>query len=156
MSMQTDSFPFPSQRQRETWVDHVLCVVVSLVFLVSAIAKSFSFRELEATLVASQLVPAPLTTFVGIFLLVLEYLLAFLLLVPPTQRSACYAAITVTSVFAAYSTWRWMQGIAVPCQCFGILFKMQPWQSLALNLGLYALILCILVRKNTQSNRNTA
>ena len=112
-----------------------------MVFLAVAIAKTLSFRELEATLAASQLVPVLLTTQIGILLVATEYLLALLLLLPQFRKPALNVATGLVSVFVGYATWRWMQGIAVPWHGFGALFKLEAWQSLCLNFGLIALII---------------
>ncbi len=128
--------PPPVRRKVHTWVNHALCILLSLVFLTAAIAKTTAFRELEATLAASKLVPVLLTSQAGVLLVVTEYLVALLLLIPKTRQPALQAATVLCSVFIAYSTWRWMQGISVPCHCFGTLFKLEPWQSSSLNLGI--------------------
>ena len=138
--LQPSSNP-PGASTRQTWINHALCVILSMVFLAAAIAKTMSFRELEATLAASKLVPVLLTTQIGILLVATEYLLALLLLLPQFRKPALLVATGLVSVFVGYTTWRWMQGIAVPCHCFGVLFKLEPWQSLGLNLGLLALII---------------
>ena len=147
----SEALPQPKSGTQSVWVNHAVCVMLSLVFLTAAVAKTQSFRELEATLAASKLVPVLLTTQAGVFLVVTEYLLAVLLLLPITRRPALHAATILVSVFLAYSTWRWMQGIGVPCTCFGALFKMHLWQSILLNVGL--LSVCAIHIKT--SNRNT-
>jgi hypothetical protein len=139
-SARAQAFSHPKSGIRTARVNHALCVLLGLVFLTAAIAKTQSFRELEATLVASRLVPILWVRPSGIFLLVIEYLLSVLLVVPMTRRPALYASSVLVSVFAAYSLWRWKQGIAVPCHCFGVLFQLQPWQSLLMNGALLATI----------------
>ena len=57
-----------------------------------------------------------------------------------TETDALYASTVLVGVFAAYSTWRWMQGIPVLCHCVGILFQLSPAQSITLDLGLLPLI----------------
>ena len=134
----------PSKAKRTAWLGTTLCLVLSLVFLTSAIAKTRSFSELESTLAASKLVPVLMVSQAATLLLVTEFLLAFLLILPPTRRAALHASAVVVSAFAAYSTWRWMQGIAVPCNCFGAFLKLEPWAALLINgvlLGLIAYLL---------------
>ena len=129
----------PGASSRQTWINHALCVILSMVFLAAAIAKTMSFHELEATLAASKLVPVLLTSQAGVLLIVTEYLVALLLLLPKTRMPALHSATILCSGFVAYSTWRWMQGIAVPCHCFGALFKLEPLQSITLNFFLIML-----------------
>ena len=129
-----------SQLKRTALLGHFLSGILSLVFLTSAVAKTRSFHELEATLAASRLVPVLLVSQAATLLLVTEFLLAFLLLLPVTRRPALHASTVLVSMFAAYSIWHWMQGIPVPCHCFGILFQLSPAQSITLNLGLLLLI----------------
>jgi uncharacterized membrane protein YphA (DoxX/SURF4 family) len=124
---------FDQNKRHLQWINSILCVLLSLVFLTAAIAKTTAYRELEGTLGASRLVPVPAIPFAAVFLLSLEYLLSVLVLLPTTRLPALRAATVLVSVFAAYSTWRWMQGISVPCHCFGVLFKLDPWQALILN-----------------------
>lgn len=131
-------------RLRLPWLRDALCILISVVFLSAAIAKTQSFRELEATLAASKLVPNLIVTWAGVLLLVTEYLISVLLILPASRRPALYAATIALSGFAAYSTWRWKQGITVPCHCFGALFSIEPWLSLLINLFLLILVsICI-------------
>jgi len=130
----------PSKVKRTAWLGTTLCLVLSLVFLTSALAKIRSFSELESTLAASKLVPVLMVSQAATLLLVTELLLASLLILPPTRRAALHASAVVVSAFAAYSTWRWMQGIAVPCHCFGALLKIDPWAALLLNCALLGII----------------
>ncbi len=132
--------PHLQKQSRKATINHLLVGFLSMVFLAAAIAKTMSFRELEATLAASKLVPVLLTSQAGVLLVVTEYLVALLLLIPKTRQPALNAAIVLCSVFIAYSTWRWMQGISVPCSCFGALFKMEPWQSIIFNGSLVYII----------------
>ena len=137
--MTAPSLPMqPDQRRqsRKALVNNLLVGFLSMVFLAAAIAKTMSFRELEATLAASKLVPVLLTTQAGVLLVVTEYLVALLLPIPKTRQPALNAATVLCNVFIAYSTWRWMQGISVPCSCFGALFKLDPWQSILINIFL--------------------
>lgn len=139
--MTASSLPIqPEQRKQsqKALVNNLLCGFLSMVFLAAAIAKTMSFRELEATLIASKLVPVLLTTQAGVLLLVTEYLMAPLLLIPKTRQPALNAVAVLCSMFLTYSTWRWMQGISVPCTCFGALLRIEPWQSILLNIGLLA------------------
>ncbi len=78
----------PSKAKRTAWHGTVLCLVLSLVFLTSALAKTRSFSELESTLAASKLVPILMVSQAATLLLVTEYLLALLLLMPPTRRAS--------------------------------------------------------------------
>jgi len=129
-----------SSTKRTALPGHFLSGILSLVFLTSAVAKTRSFHELESTLAASRLVPVLLVSQAATLLLVTEFLLAFLLLLPVARRPALHASIVLVSVFAAYSTWRWMQGIPVPCHCFGILFQLTPIQSILINLALLSVL----------------
>ena len=137
----------PDQRRqsRKALVNNLLCGFLSMVFLAAAVAKTMSFRELEATLAASKLVPVLLTRQVGILLIVVEYLASMLLLLPKTRQPALHVAALLCSVFTAYSTWRWMQGITIPCTCFGTIFKLNLVQSLLVNLVLISFITTVLI-----------
>ena len=137
----------PGASSRQTWINHALCVILSMVFLAAAIAKTMSFHELEATLAASKLVPVLLTSQAGVLLIVTEYLVALLLLLPKTRIPALHASTILCSMFAAYSAWRWKQGISVPCHCFGALFTIEPWQSILIN-GMLLAMITIVITKN--------
>ena len=77
-----------SSTKRTALLGHLLSGILSLVFLTSAVAKTRSFHELESTLAASRLVPVLLVSQAVTLLLVTEFLLALLLLLPTTRRSA--------------------------------------------------------------------
>ena len=143
-SASSEALPLPKSGKQSAWMNHAICILLSLLLLLSAVAKTISIRELDATLTASLLVPVLLVRQAGILLLCIEYLLAIMLLVPIARRPALHAATVLVSVFAAYSLWRWRQGIAVPCHCFGVLFQLEPWQSIALNGFLLAAISFVL------------
>ena len=74
--MTTSSYeatPAPARRKVPTRVSHALCILLSHVFLTAAFAKTASFREIEATLAASKLVPVLLTSQVAVLLVMTEY-----------------------------------------------------------------------------------
>ena len=146
MTVELNALTPPYKDRQTVWEILFPLFLLSLTFLTSALAKTRSFSELESSLAASRLVPIPWVSIAGVFLLVLEYLLSVLLFIPATRRPALYTAAIVISTFVAYTVWRWMQGIGVPCHCFGVLFKLAPWQSLLLNgilLGMTAHLLTI-------------
>ena len=121
-----------------------LCILISLIFMIAAIAKTIGYREMEATLAASRLVPVPAVPTVAASLLSLEYILSFLILVPLTRRTALHSTTILVSSFLAYSTWRSLQGIGIPCSCFGVIFKLELWQSVLLNVLLLVILAYLL------------
>jgi hypothetical protein len=126
--------------------------LLSFLFLTAATAKIIGFREFEATLSASRLVPYNYVTQVASLVIAIEVLLAALLWRPSWRATALHSLLLLVSVFIAYTIWRTLQGIGVPCHCFGVLFTMNPWQSVLLNVTLLSLIVWLLVGGKSPSS----
>jgi hypothetical protein len=140
----SETVSFLRSRKHTRLFSHILYVILSLVFFAAALAKSLSFRELQATLVASKLVPVLMISQVATLLLVFEYLISVLLLLPATRRPALHSAAVLVCIFISYSVWRWLQDIHVPCSCFGLLFKLAPSNMILVDLLLMSAIVYLL------------
>lgn len=110
------------------------------VFLLAAVTKLRTFGEFAATLVAARLFPDQLVPVVGATVIILELaVLGLLLPNPRVRQSALAIAVFLCCTFLAYSAWRWLENIQVPCHCFGTLFTLEPYQSVLLNVVLLLL-----------------
>jgi fatty acid desaturase len=109
------------------------CCLLTLVFGTAAAAKIQGFNNFESTIVASLLVPMEFTRFVAVLIVTLEIVLTIGLFVPVLRKSSLQFLAGMVSVFLAYSTWRGLKGINVPCHCFGGLLTLTPLQSVLLN-----------------------
>jgi dolichol-phosphate mannosyltransferase len=134
----------------------IALIALSLLFLTAAVAKIQGFSEFEATLTASRLVPLGWETQVGRAVVVLELLLVGLIWFSAWRRAALQILTLLVSLFIGYSLWRSVQGVAVPCHCFGVLFTLEPWQSLLLNMGLLALLGWLLTRTASHGTASVA
>lgn len=115
-------------------------VVLAGVFALAAITKLRSFGEFAATLVAARLLPDQLVPAAGALVIVLELaVLGLLFPQPRIRQTALGNAICLSCVFLAYSAWRWLENIHAPCNCFGLLFTLEPYQSVLLNVVLLSL-----------------
>lgn len=107
-------------------------VLIAVVFSTAAFAKSRSFGEFEATLKASHLVPTIALSMLANAIIALEFSIALGILTPllqPVLRRVClHLASLLSCTFISYSIWRWHEGIAVPCHCFGAIFRLSPFR----------------------------
>jgi hypothetical protein len=135
----------------------IALVFIAAVFSVAAVAKQRSFREFEATLQASHLVPSLALATFATTIIALEAVIALGLLVPilqPILRKLCLSlAMLLSCTFISYSVWRWHEGIQAPCHCFGILFTMTPLASILLNMMLLTAILYLLDGEESAGTR---
>ena len=138
----SSTFPKPT-RAVAVW-SFVAKAVLASVFAVAAIAKASAFSQFQSSLLVSRLVPVNLTGFAGTFVICVELGICVCLFMPRFQRGALLAYMIATCFFISYSLWRWIEKIPVPCTCFGVLLKMEPYQSIALNVCLLGLILILM------------
>lgn len=118
--------------------------VLAVVFAIAAIAKASAFSQFQASLLVSRLVPVNLTGFVGAFVICVEVGICIGLFMPRFRQYATFVSMVTVCFFISYSLWRWIGKIPVPCTCFGALLKMEPYQSIALNVCLLGLILFLM------------
>jgi hypothetical protein len=116
-----------------------LRLFLAFVFAAAALSKASVFREFEATLEASGLLPLSLVPPIAAAILGLELAVAVGLLgsmrVGSLHESSLQVSLILGSSFVAYSLWRWMQGISAPCNCFGRLLVLSPAQSMMLSMS---------------------
>ena len=120
----------------------ILCL--SVVFGTASIAKLQGFNNFKSTIAGSLLVPQSMTYFVSVLIVTLEIALTLGLFIPALRRSSLQLFAGMISIFMAYSAWRGIQHIPLPCHCFGALFTMTPLQAFFLNLGLLSLVAYLL------------
>lgn len=115
------------------------------VFGTAATAKMQSMGDFERTLMASHLVPTALVSASATAVVSLEIVVAVGLLAPllrpAVQIISLKIATVISATFLSYSAWRWVEDIPVPCQCFGVLFRIDPPFAILLNLFLLAITL---------------
>ena len=105
---------------------------LALIFALALIGKATSMEEFTATLQRSGLIPPTWEEASAVAILVLECLLVVASLVRSLAYFSLLGHMVLASLFFGYSTWRLYQDIQAPCNCFGLLFKLQPYQSLIL------------------------
>jgi hypothetical protein len=126
-------------------------VLLSSVFAIAAVTKIQRFNEFEATLDLSRLVQADMVRPMALVMIGLELAIAVGLLFSRTRRAALNLAGSLICLFMTYSIWRGMHAIPLPCNCFGALLTMRPWQSLLLNMVLLGLTTWLLVRLDREA-----
>ena len=121
-----------------------ISLFLAAVFLVSSGAKISAYEDFQVTLLRSQLLVNGYGNTVARLIIGIEIATALGLLIPKVRLFALRVMAGLCCVFIAYSTWRWVRHISVPCSCFGALFRMTPAQAIALNLGLLGLATVLL------------
>jgi hypothetical protein len=111
--------------------------VLSLVLLTSFVSKLYAPKELVATLARSELLPPGSESVASIIVLGAEVFTALFLLSKFTARMGLLMCTGLSSLFFGYSLWRWHLDIHAPCSCFGLLLRLEPWQS-----GLFTFAMC--------------
>lgn len=125
----------------------VTCIAVcslSLILFVAAVAKGRTLSELSATLQVTRLLPYWMGEPVAIAVIIWEAAIALALLFKRTRYVALWAYIATMFLFMAYSLWRAIKSIQVPCNCFGAVFKMTPSASFLLCLVLGGIAVALL------------
>lgn len=130
------------------------------VFATAATAKMQSMGDFERTLMASHLVPTALVSASAAVVISLELVVAVGLLAPllrpNLQIISLKMAAVISATFLSYSAWRWVEDIPVPCQCFGVLFRIDPPFAILLNLFLLAIAFYALSGSGPMSTREYA
>jgi uncharacterized membrane protein YphA (DoxX/SURF4 family) len=112
------------------------------ILLFAAGAKLRSLSQLESVLFVSGLVPYFALRVVAFMIIGAEVVVSALILLPRWSDLGSRMLIVVCCVFIAYSIWRGMNRIQVPCGCFGGLFKMSPLESIILDTVMIYIALC--------------
>lgn len=107
----------------------------------AAYGKLTDLDELVATVQRSSLVPPNWEHAIALLLVGFEILLTCSLLFGRLARLSLSTYAGLSSLFFGYALWRWYQDIHAPCSCFGVLFRLEPWQSLPLTVFMTVLAL---------------
>jgi len=102
---------------------------------IAALGKITSIKQLEGVIVASGLVPsvwAPLTSYGVIaseIACVVSWAVGF-------RRASLVGSFVLYSLFSSFHCWDLIHGIKVPCNCFGVLYKMPTPLGLGVSLAM--------------------
>lgn len=107
-----------------------------VLFMVSGISKIIQIKQFEDSIMTARIVPSFLVDYVSRFIVGLEIAVSIGLLFGKTREKSLGLIFLLSSAFLAYSIWRMLQGISMPCHCFGILFRMSPVASILLNIAI--------------------
>jgi len=124
-----------------------ICILL-LVFATAGLAKLAAMDQLVATMDASQLLPVQLSPYLAVLVVVWELLLAFGLLWARVREIALWGCTFTLLAFAGYGIWRAVKHINVPCNCFGVLFKMSPTVSITLCFALLVVTILLLKKQS--------
>jgi len=126
---------------------HVPIVLLAI----AALAKISSIKQLQGVIVASGLLPttwAPLMSY-GVIAseaaCVVSWVVGF-------HRGSYAGAFVLYSTFAAFHCWDLIHGIGVPCNCFGILYKIPTPLGLGLALAMMLISAASLSRFEVKTN----
>ncbi|WP_241282578.1 DoxX family protein [Chryseobacterium timonianum] len=122
-------------------------ILLALLFIYAAASKLFDFEAFQVQLAQSPL----LSAYAGIIsygILIIEFAVAFMLLIPNSNRLGLYASIGLMSAFTLYIYLILNYSDFVPCSCGGILEKLGWTEHLIFNIcflvlaiiGLYTLV----------------
>ena len=109
-----------------------LRVMLGAIFGIALIGKVGQFQELVTTLQRSDLVPMGWESGVALGIVTLEGILAISSMFGRIAHLWFTVSAGLSALFFGYSLWRMYQDIHAPCGCFGLLFRLEPWQSLPL------------------------
>jgi protein-disulfide isomerase len=113
----------------------LLVFFLAVTLWTAAYVKTFAFHEFEQVLTFSRLIPAWLARSIAVLIMTLEYGLPLLLAMPRTRTAGLLGTTGLFTAFAAYSAWRIVARVGVPCTCFAGLFTLSPVTTLLLDLG---------------------
>jgi len=123
-------------------------VVVSVIFLVSGIAKANDLEHFRASLVADSFATYSLALYFAPSVTVVELIAALALLVPRFRRAGLYLSLALCCSFFGYSLLKTIVAPGVPCSCLGTLFAVRPAIMLAVDTALIALTAFGLAQSN--------
>ena len=112
----------------------IICLLFVLLFVYAAVSKFLDFENFQAQLGQSPLLSA-YTGFISYSLLVVEFTIALLLVIPKTRFLGLMASFTLMIMFTAYIIVILNYSSFVPCSCGGILEQMDWKEHLAFNIG---------------------
>lgn len=124
-------------------------ILLALLFIYAATSKLFDFEAFQLQLAQSPL----LSAYAGIIsyaILIIEFAVVILLLIPKTNKIGLYASIGLMSAFTLYIYLILNYSDFVPCSCGGILEKLGWTEHLIFNiffLVLSFIALVVLVKK---------
>lgn len=126
-----------------------VCILLALLFIYAAASKLFDFEAFQVQLAQSPLLSA-YAGLISYAILIIEFVVAILLLIPERNKIGLYASIGLMTAFTLYIYLILKYSDFVPCSCGGILEKLGWTEHLIFNiffLVLSLIALVILVKK---------
>jgi hypothetical protein len=123
--------------------------ILSVILLSAAILKLGDIDDLARSMVAARLSPPSSSLPLAGLLIATELFLGGALVFPRLRQYAIRGTIVLSGAFLGYALWRSGAGISVPCNCFGALLTLAPWQSAALASSMGILAGALLTGKAT-------
>ena len=140
---------------RTTTARIALCILLAVVFIVSAVAKMFGIDQFELYVYSFGLFPLNLTFVLVRLCIGIELALGAMLLTGWRQRHTLLAMLAMLLFFSLFLCYAALRGRTDSCQCFGQLADMPPTLSLLKNALLIALTLAALRLQREQKSRRT-
>jgi hypothetical protein len=114
-----------------------------LLWLTTAIVKTLSIDQFINAIGAVVSLPTPYNEIGAYTLIGMEWLAAIGLLFQRLFTIAALLSCVLASAFAAVNLIRIVEGLTVPCGCFGELLTLNPWTALLLNAVIFIIGLTI-------------
>ncbi|MEO9020990.1 MAG: MauE/DoxX family redox-associated membrane protein [Ginsengibacter sp.] len=133
------------------WIPDIISGLLILLFVYAAVAKLIDRPHFEAVL-SQMLLIGGLGSFISIALPVTELLISALLLFPVMRLKGLYASLGLMILFTLYIGYMILFAKNLPCNCGGVLERMNWHQHLIFNL--FFIILSVIGIKLYQSNKN--
>jgi hypothetical protein len=133
------------------WVPDAICGLLILLFVYAAVSK-LADRSHFIAVMSQMLLIEKLASLISIVLPVTELIVAALLFMPATRIRGLYASLGVLIVFTLYTGYMILFAEHLPCNCGGVLQKMNWRQHLIFNL--FFIGLSVIGIKLYQSNKN--
>jgi hypothetical protein len=115
------------------YIVEVICLLYILLLVYAAMNKGLDYEKFQAQLGQSPLFSA-FADWISWTVLIVEFAIAFFLLIPKTRIKALFAGFCLMSMFTAYIFIMLHYSSFLPCSCGGILEKMSWQQHLLFNI----------------------
>ena len=132
----------------KTRIGQAIPLFLACIWLIAGVTKLLASVDLSKTIHTLFPFSQPaLDHWISVAVILIDWLLVLLFMIPRTRIIASVIQIIVCSMFAGFHILRNTDGLAPSCSCFGLAFKPTPSFAIALNLLMIAASAMIIVKK---------
>lgn len=117
----------PLSAKTKVIVTDVIISLFILLFVHTATSKIFTFQGFDKVLGEVPMFGS-FHTFVAVFIISIEIIIAALLIIPATKKIGLYATLILMIIFTIYLTYMVAVSSRLPCSCGGIISHLS-WQN---------------------------